>query len=113
MFHALTVGHIDHDALARGSFEVRKPLDTGVAQRLLQELGRADAAGQFTIGGSPVRFREGCVECVYLHAREVPEALEFARRMHELTGCAAVDVYRRWFLYKDTEKERQEVKGSG
>jgi hypothetical protein len=39
MIHALTMGHIDPDAVGQRKAIVRQPLDMGIVERLLGELG--------------------------------------------------------------------------
>jgi hypothetical protein len=94
MFHYLTLGYLElePDDIDHGRFVVRKPLDMDVVMRLLREIGNVDDQGNITLGGYPVRIKDGCVICPWLMNGRVRETAEFARRLLEATGCSVFDV---------------------
>jgi hypothetical protein len=52
MTHALTTRHVDPDAVRSRNAVVRQRLDMSTLERLLSELGEADAEGRWRSGGS-------------------------------------------------------------
>jgi hypothetical protein len=100
MLHVLSMGHFDHAALDSGLIEVIKPLDFTLTYSLLGQLGKLSKSGAYTLGGFPVHVREGYIECVWLAARPVPEAITFGQRLHEETGCDVLDLKGGKVLYK-------------
>ena len=58
MLHSLTIGHLDPAAVQRRQTLPTKALEMEVVHRILAELGEKDAAGNVTLGGCKVRFRE-------------------------------------------------------
>src|SRR5260370_5342 len=91
MIHALTMGHIDPDAVRFRKAVVRQPLDMSIVERLLSELGEADAEGRWRLGGSKVEFYEGYIAVPWLGGGTNYVAEEFARRLQEETGCVLAD----------------------
>lgn len=91
MIHNLTLGHFDVEALKNGRLVVLRPLDKSVVTRLLQELGQVDESGRATLGGHAVEFKDGYLVCPWLLARRVEAAEEFAKRLHQETGCVMYD----------------------
>ena len=61
MIHALTMGHIDPEAVRSRTAVVRQPLNMGTVESLLRELGEADTEGRWRLGGSKVEFYNGSV----------------------------------------------------
>ena len=95
MIHKLTLGHFDIEALKNGRLVVLRPLDWSVVTRLLQEIGQVDERGRATLGGHAVEVKEGYLVCPWLLAQRVPATEEFARRLHQETGCVMYDSGRR------------------
>jgi hypothetical protein len=91
MIHALTMGHIDPDGVRSRKAVVRQPLDMSIVERLLRELGEADAEGRWRLGGSKVEFYEGYIAVPWLGGGTNYVAEEFARRLQEETGCVLAD----------------------
>ena len=54
MIHILTMGHLDRAAVGRRQPIVLRPLDMGIVNRLLQELGGRDEQGRPTLDDVPV-----------------------------------------------------------
>jgi hypothetical protein len=92
MLHRLTIGYLDPAAVRERRVAVLTPLDMGVVCRLLGELGESDAAGRPTLGGCRVELHDGYVVCPWLMPSPVPEAVAFARRLRDETGCLLADV---------------------
>ena len=95
MIHKLTLGHFDIEALKKGRLVVLRPLDRTVVGRLLQEVGQVDEQGRASLGGHAVEVKEGYLVCPWLMAQRVLATEEFARRLHEETGCVMYDATRR------------------
>jgi hypothetical protein len=66
MIHILTMGHLDPDAVGRRQAIVLRPLDMGIVNRLLQELGGRDEQGRPTLDDVPVEIKDGTVACRWL-----------------------------------------------
>ena len=95
MIHKLTIGHFDVAALKNGRLVVLRPLDMTVVARLLQEVGQVGEHGRASLGGYAVEVKDGYLVCPWLMAQRVLAAEEFARRLHEETGCVMYDAGRR------------------
>jgi hypothetical protein len=95
MIHKLTLGHFDVEALKNRRLIVLRPLDQSVVTRLLQELGQMDESGRATLGGHAIEIKEGYIVCPWLMAQRVRATEEFARRLHQETGCVMYDAGRR------------------
>lgn len=95
MIHKLTLGHFDIEALKTGKMVVLRPLDWNVVVRLLRELGTVEESGHATLGGHAVEVKEGYLVCPWLMAQRVEAGEEFARRLHQETGCVMYDETRR------------------
>jgi hypothetical protein len=91
MIHALTMGHIDADAVGHRRAAVRQPLDMGIVERLLGELGEADVEGCWRLGGSKVEFYEGYIAVPWLGGGTNYVAEEFALRLQRDTACVLAD----------------------
>jgi len=91
MIHALTMGHIDPDAVRSRKAVVRQPLDMSTVERLLRELGEADTEGRWRLGGSKVEFYDGYIAVPWLGGGTNYVAEEFALRLHRQTGCVLAD----------------------
>ena len=92
MIHILTMGHLDESAVSRRQAIALRPLDMGIVNRLLDELGGTDKQGRPTLDGVPVQIREGTVACRWWiggHCNRVAE--EFALRLWNETGCVLAD----------------------
>jgi len=92
MIHILTMGHLDPDAVGRRQAIVLRPLDTGIVNRLLQELRGTDEQGRPTLDGVPVEIRNGTIACRWWVGglcNRVAE--EFALRLQKQTGCVLGD----------------------
>ena len=92
MIHILTMGHLDPSALGRRQAIVLRPLDRGIVDRLLRELGGTDEQGRPTLDGVPVEIKDGTVACRWWvggYCNRVAE--EFALRLQEETGCVLAD----------------------
>ena len=94
MIHKLTLGHFDVEALKNGRLVVVRPLDMSVVTRLLQELGQVGEDGRASLGGHAVEVKDGYIVCPWLMAQRVVAAEEFARRLHQETGCVMYDASR-------------------
>ena len=71
---------------------VLRPLEMGIVNRLLQELGGTDEQGRPTLDGVPVEIKDGTVTCRWLvggYCNRVAE--EFALRLQQKTGCVLAD----------------------
>ena len=66
MIHILTMGHLDPTAVGRRQAIVLRPLDMGIVNRLLQELGGTDEQGRPTLDDVPVEIKDGTVACRWL-----------------------------------------------
>ena len=95
MIHKLTLGHFDVEALKSGRMVVIRPLDNSVVMRLLREVGQVDESGCATLGGYALEVEEGYIICPWLMAGRVVATEEFARRLHQETGCVMYDSGRR------------------
>ncbi len=95
MIHKLAVGHFDVEALMNGRLVVVRPLEMAVVTRLLQELGQVDEQGRASLGGHRVELKDGYLACPWLMAERVIATEDFARRLHQETGCVLYDVGRR------------------
>lgn len=95
MIHKLTIGHFDVDALRDRRLVVLRPLDMSMVTRLLREIGQVNDDGRATLGGHAVEVKEGYVVCPWLMPLRNQPAEEFARRLHQETGCALYDAGRR------------------
>lgn len=92
MIHILTMGHLDPAAVGRRQAIVFRPLEMGIVNRLLQELGGTDEQGRPTLDGVPVEINDGTVACRWLiggYCNHVAE--EFALRLREETSCVLAD----------------------
>src|SRR5262245_44143015 len=92
MIHILTMGHLDPSAVGRRQAIVLRPLDLGIVDRLMRELGGRDEKGRPTLDGVPVETKDGTVACRWWvggHCNRVAE--EFALRHQEETGCVLAD----------------------
>jgi hypothetical protein len=92
MLHRLTIGHLDPAAVERRQRVPTKALEMDVVHRLLAEIGEKDDDGNATLGGCKVEFQNGSVSCLWMSARTNQVTEEFARRMHQETGCLIADV---------------------
>ncbi|HKI33867.1 MAG TPA: hypothetical protein VKA46_18585 [Gemmataceae bacterium] len=97
MIHKLTIGHFDVEALKQGRLVVLRPLDMTVVARLLQEFGQVNEQGQASLGGHAVEAKNGYLVCPWLMAQRVLATEDFARRLHQETGCVMYDAGR-WEL---------------
>ncbi len=95
MIHKLTIGHFDAEALQERRLVVLRPLDMSVVTRLLREIGAVSDDGRATLGGHTVEVKEGYVVCPWLMPLRNQPAEEFARRLHQETGCMLYDDGRR------------------
>jgi hypothetical protein len=95
LIHKLTIGHFDAEALRDRRLVVLRPLDMSVVARLLKEVGQVSEDGRATLGGHAVELKEGYVVCPWLMPRRNQPAEEFARRLHQETGCVLYDAGRR------------------
>jgi hypothetical protein len=66
-----------------------------VVTRLLQEVGQVSEGGDARLGGHAVEVKEGFIVCPWLMPHRVNAAEQFARRLHEETGCVMYDTGRR------------------
>jgi len=92
MIHILTMGHLDPAAVGRRQAIVLRPLDMGIINRLLQELGGTDEQGRPTLDGVPVEIKDGTVACRWLiggYCNRVAE--EFALQLQQATDCVLAD----------------------
>jgi len=92
MIHILTMGHLDPSAVRRRQVIVQKPLDMGIVNRLLSELGGRDVQGRPTLDGQRVEVSDGIVVCRWRvggYRNRVAE--EFALRLLRQTGCVLAD----------------------
>src|SRR4051794_32617092 len=87
LIHRLTIGHFDVEALKERRLVVLRPLEMTVVTRLLQEVGQGGEDGRALLGGHPVEIKDGYVVCPWLMAQRVHPTEEFAKRLHEETGC--------------------------
>ena len=102
MIHKLFLGHFDvEEALKHRRLVVLRPLNKSIVTRLLQELGQVDESGRATLGGHTVEIEDGYLVCPWLLARRVEAAEEFARRLHQETGCVMFDTCRREIVRLD------------
>jgi hypothetical protein len=92
MLHRLTIGHLVRGAVERRQTVPTRALEMDVVHHLLAELGEKDAEGNVTLGGSPVKFENAAVSCIWKVGRTNRVAEEFALRMQEETGCVVADV---------------------
>lgn len=95
MIHKLALGHFDVEALKNRRLVVLRPLEKSIVTRLLQEVGQVDESGRATLGGHAVELKDGYLVCPWLLARRVEATEEFARRLHQETGCVMFDTCRR------------------
>jgi hypothetical protein len=95
VIHKLTIGHFDVETLKKGGLVVLRPLDMTVVTRLLQEVGQVGEQGRATLGGHAVEVKDGYLVCPWLMAQRVLATEEFARRLHQETGCVLYDAGRR------------------
>jgi hypothetical protein len=102
MFHYLTLGHLDVEALQRGEIRVLRPLDMTLVRRLLSEYGKSNDCGGFTLGGYEVNLHNGYVSCPWLMARTVSETEQFARRLISETGCIMAEAKAREVVSLDS-----------
>ncbi len=92
MIHILTMGHLDPAAVGRRQAIVLRPLDMGIVNRLLRELGGTDEQGHPTLDGVPVEIKDGTVACRWWvggYCNRVAE--EFALQLQEKTRCVLAD----------------------
>ena len=92
MIHILTMGYLEPAAVGRRQAIVLRPLDMGIVNRLLQELGGTDEQGCPTLDGVPVEIKDGTVACrswVGGYCNRVAE--EFALRLQKESGCVLAD----------------------
>jgi len=99
LIHNLTIGHWDVEALKVRRLVVLRPLDMAVVSRLLQEVGQIGEDGRVTVGGHAVEIKDGYIICPWLMGQRVRPAEEFARRLHEETGCVLYDAGRREIVH--------------
>jgi hypothetical protein len=95
LIHKLTIGHFDAEALKDRRLVVLRPLDMSVVTRLLREVGQVSDDGCATLGGHAVEVKEGYVVCPWLMPLRNQPAEDFARRLHQETGCVLYDAGRR------------------
>jgi hypothetical protein len=98
MIHELTIGHLDPAGIASRRRIVLKPLEKGVVNRLLNELGGTDPEGHPTLGGGRVRFEDGLVIVPWLGGWTNRASEEFALRMQRETGCLIADLGHRCLI---------------
>jgi hypothetical protein len=92
MIHILTMGHLDRSAVGRREAIVLRPLDLGIVNRLLQELGGTDGQGRPTLNGVPEEIKNGTVACRWwVGGYRNRAAEEFALRLQKETGCVLAD----------------------
>jgi hypothetical protein len=92
MIHILTMGHLDPAAVGRRQAIVLRPLEMGIVNRLLEELGGRDEQVRPTLDDVPVEIKDGMVSCRWLiggYCNGVAE--EFALRLQKETGCVLAD----------------------
>ena len=92
MLHRLTIGHLDPDAVRERRVVVTRPLDMGIATRLLREFGEPDETGRPTISGRPVEIHDGYLVCPWLMPSPIPGVAEFALELQEQTGCLLAEM---------------------
>jgi hypothetical protein len=96
LIHQLIIGHFDAEALKDRRLVVLRPLDMSVVTRLLKEFGQITDDGRAILGGHAVEIvKDGYVVCPWLMALRNQPAEEFARRLHQETGCVLYDAGRR------------------
>jgi hypothetical protein len=92
MLHHLTLGHLNERLINEwGQIAVLRPLDPEIVDRLLREYGGKDAEGNPTLGGYPVEWKDGYVECGWMMPLRVRAAEAFARQLQDETGCVMAD----------------------
>jgi hypothetical protein len=92
MIHILTMGHLDRAAVGRRQAIILRPLEMGIVNRLLKELGGRDEHGRPTLDDVTVEIKDGTVACRWLiggYCNRVAE--EFALRLQMETGCVLAD----------------------
>jgi len=92
MIHILTMGHLDRAAIGQRRAIVLRPLDMGIVNRLLRELGGRDEQGRPTLDDVPVEIKDGTGACRWLigsYCNRVAE--EFALQLQKQTGCVLAD----------------------
>jgi hypothetical protein len=95
LIHKLTIGHFDIEALKDRRLVVLRPLDMSVVTRLLSEVGQGSEEGLATLGGRAVEVKDGYIVCPWLMPLRNALTEEFARRLHQVTGCVLYDAGRR------------------
>jgi hypothetical protein len=95
LIHKLTIGHFDVEALKDRRLVVLRPLDMTIVARLLQKIGQVGEDGRAMLGGHAVEVKGGYIVCPWLMAQRVRPTEEFARGLHEETGCVLYDTGRR------------------
>jgi hypothetical protein len=83
--------HFDQQALTERMIKVTSPLNMDVVHRLLNQLAERSDTGQYWLGGFPIRWCDGYIQCIWKAAGTIPEAIEFAGRLHAETGCDVLD----------------------
>jgi len=89
--HALTMGHIDPDAVLDRNTVVREALDMRIVGRLFRDLGEADTEDRWRLGGCKVEFYDGYIAVPWLGGGTNYVAEEFALQLHRETGCVLAD----------------------
>jgi len=84
--HALTMGHIDPDAVLDRNTVVREALDMRIVGRLFRDLGEADTEDRWRLGGCKVEFYDGYIAVPWLGGRTNCVAEEFALQLHRETS---------------------------
>jgi hypothetical protein len=93
MTHNLTIGHLDPDAIINERrIAILRPLDLGIVDRLLKELGGVDRYGVPTLERGRVEFYDEHVVCPWrIGGWYNRTAEEFALRLQRATGCVLAD----------------------
>jgi hypothetical protein len=92
MIHILSMGHLDPAAVGRRQAIVLRPLEMGILNRLLGEVGGTDKQGRPPLDGVPVEIKDGTVACRWLiggYCNRITE--EFALPLQKETGCVLAD----------------------
>ena len=95
MIHKLTIGHFDLEALKDRRLIVLRPLEMSVVTRLLREVGQVSEDRGASLGGHGVQEKDGYLICPWLMPLRNAPAEEFAKRLHQETGCVLYDAGRR------------------
>jgi hypothetical protein len=91
MIRYMVLGYLDHDAVYHHKLVVRKPLDKGSVERLVQEMGEVSTDGGFSVGGHAFFSHDG--EYLTFPAPvNRRKAIDFIVRLAQETGCDIADI---------------------